>query len=401
MAQGRKTHPFAYWSRAKTIMPSEIRERPQPTPHPDTPRQPGSPPGGIERPREDSETAPDFVEHDESDYDSYFDDLDVQLSQSPAAPDPVLAADDSAAAKRPPSGKDPSLQLFLNPTENQPGTAEFFQGVGSRSDEISPPRAGLGARMRARITGLLGRSRASSSSVSDDEDPEPEARGAWISLVLLSYASAVTLGLVWMLWTGRAFHSAAPAATGASTQADEPASKTTEPTIREELPPIPSENVATIGQSIKLGQVEITPLSVQIAAVDLVSRVDPEAFHHDEANSLVLRFKLTNLSNENAIKPLSRSLVRDQSSPLDRSFVSTPGGGKIDLYPLAVESEWVILGQEFPVLKPGESSETLVASEPINEDRLPDQMTWRIRLRIGPYRTDMLAVRFSKAELSQ
>jgi hypothetical protein len=382
-------------------MPSEIRERPpQPTPHPDTPRQPGSPPGGKERPREDSETAPDF-EHDESVYDSYFDDLDVQLSKAAPEPDPALAADLTAAAKRPPSAKDPSIELFLNPTPNQPGTAEFFRGVGSRSDEISPPRVGAGARMLARFTGLFARSRSSSASSSDDEDAEPEARGAWMSLLLLSYASAVTLGLVWMLWTGRAFHSAAPSATSGSTHADDPASKTTEPAIREELPPIPSENLATIGQSIRLGQVEITPLSVQIAAVDLVSPVDPEAFHHDEANSLVLRFKLTNLSNEHAIKPLARSLVRDQSSALDRSFVSTPGGGKIDAYPLAVESEWGILGQEFPVLKPGESGETLVASAPVNEDRIPDQMTWRIRLRIGPYRSDMLAVRFSKAELSQ
>lgn len=381
-------------------MPSEIRERPQPTPHPDQPRQPGSPPGGRPRPREDSETAADF-EHDDSVYDSYFDDLDVQLSKAAAEPDPALAAFDTAGEKRPPSAIDPSIQLFLNPTQNQPGTAEFFRGVGSRSDEISPPPPGLAARILAHVTGLFARSRPGRVSSSDDLDPEPEAHGGWVSLILLSYASAVTLGLVWMLWTGRAFRSADTAAGGAATQADDPASRTTEPTIREELPPIPSENVAAIGQSIKLGQVEITPLSVQIAAVDLVSPVDPEAFHHDEANSLILRFKLTNLSDEHAIKPLSRHLVRDQSSAIDRSFLSTAGGEKIDLYPLAVESEWGIMGQEFPILKPGESGETLVASARIIEDRLPDQMTWRIRLRIGPYRTDMLAVRFSKSELSQ
>ena len=56
-----------------------------------------------------------------------------------------------------------------------------------------------------------------------------------------------------------------------------------------------------------------------------------------------------------------RSLIRDSASVHDRSFVALPDGRKIDFYPLAVESEWVILGQEFPVLKPGESVDTLVA----------------------------------------
>ena len=87
------------------------------------------------------------------------------------------------------------------------------------------------------------------------------------------------------------------------------------------------------------------------------------------------------------------------SQRLDRSFIATPDGGRIGLYPLAVESEWMILGQEFSVLKPGESVETLVASEPVVEDRLAETMTWRIRLRIGPYRTDMLGVRFNKSQM--
>ena len=43
------------------------------------------------------------------------------------------------------------------------------------------------------------------------------------------------------------------------------------------------------------------------------------------------------------------------------------------------------------MLEPGESVETLVASEPVTEDRLTGEMTWRVRLRIGPYRTDFWA----------
>ena len=57
------------------------------------------------------------------------------------------------------------------------------------------------------------------------------------------------------------------------------------------------------------------------------------------------------------------------------------------------------MGQEFTVLKPGESVETLIASEPGAADRLTDEMTWRVRLRIGPYRTDVLGVRFNKDDV--
>ena len=57
--------------------------------------------------------------------------------------------------------------------------------------------------------------------------------------------------------------------------------------------------------------------------------------------------------------------------------MASAGEEKIDLYPLAIESEWLILGQEFPVLKPGESVETLVASEPVSEDRFERLMTWQ------------------------
>jgi hypothetical protein len=52
-------------------------------------------------------------------------------------------------------------------------------------------------------------------------------------------------------------------------------------------------------------------------------------------------------------------------------------------------------------LKPGKSAETIIASELGAEDRLTSDMTWRVRLRIGPYKTDMIGVRFDKNELTR
>jgi hypothetical protein len=171
---------------------------------------------------------------------------------------------------------------------------------------------------------------------------------------------------------------------------------------REDLPAIPVENLTSVGKTIRIGDLEFTPLAVQLAQVDLVHRIDSAEFHHDETGSLVLRFRLANASKVDTLSPLARSLLRDDVSALDRTFVTTNAtGGNIRLYPLAVESEWLILGQEFPALKPGESAETLVASEPVTEDRLSEVMTWRLRLRTGTYRTDIIAVRFTRNEVSQ
>ena len=85
----------------------------------------------------------------------------------------------------------------------------------------------------------------------------------------------------------------------------------------------------------------------------------------------------------------------------DRSTIVTMPGKGINLFPLAVDSEWSIEGQSFSVLKPGETVETVIASEPGVADKLTDEMIWRIRLRIGTYRTDVLGVRFNKHEIEE
>jgi hypothetical protein len=227
----------------------------------------------------------------------------------------------------------------------------------------------------------------------------------WLSVLLLSYASAVTLGLAWILWTGRSFRPpeepGEPPAADSSRIGDERATKTPETPVAEVLPPIPPENVTVLGKAIRIGDVEIKPLWVTLTPVELVRSIDPPAYRHEDSSSLILRFKLTNHSKEHTFAPLARDLLRDQAAFRDRSFIASPDGGQISLFPLAVDSEWLVLGQEFPVLKPRESVETLVASEVVTEKRLPDQMTWRIRLRTGPYRTDILGVRFSRRDLSR
>ena len=220
-------------------------------------------------------------------------------------------------------------------------------------------------------------------------------------LLLLSYSSIVTLALTWMFWSGRLFRSAEAPPASSSAPAAEPVAKAPEPvTNPAALPAIPPDNVGELGRTIRIGELEVTPIAIVVAPVDLVRSIDPGDWRREEGDSLVLRLRLTNVSTDQVFAPLERAFVRDQSSPLDRSLITGSSGQSIGLYPLVNDSEWLIQGQEFPKLKPAESAETIIVTEPGAAGRLAGEMVWRVRLRIGAYRTDMVGVRFRSEDLS-
>jgi hypothetical protein len=150
---------------------------------------------------------------------------------------------------------------------------------------------------------------------------------------------------------------------------------------------------------IRIGGVEVTPIGIKVTRLDLVRSIEPIRRRREKLASLVLRLRLKNISKNDTFAPLELRFVREQASTLDRSMIATSPGQAINLFPLAVDSEWSIVGQKFTVLEPGKSVETLIASEPGAADRLTDLMTWHIRLRIAPYRTDVLGVRFNKDDV--
>jgi hypothetical protein len=202
-----------------------------------------------------------------------------------------------------------------------------------------------------------------------------------------------------VLWTGRSFRSAEAPATNVSQTEVESAPKIVNPAPVGVLPPLPAENLASLRNPIRIGAVEVTPMAIVVTRLDLVRSIDPADWRREKSASLVLSLKLKNISTDDTFAPLEPRFVREQTSTPDRSTIATSLGQGINLFPLAVDSEWSIVGQEFTVLMPGESVETLIASEPGTAGRLTDQMTWHVRLRIGQYRTDVLGVRFSKDDI--
>ena len=70
--------------------------------------------------------------------------------------------------------------------------------------------------------------------------------------------------------------------------------------------------------------------------------------------ALTLRLRLRNASTDAVFAPLDEAFLRDRATGRPDSFIETRRGDAIALFPLAVESEWSIVGQQFRDLKPGE-----------------------------------------------
>jgi hypothetical protein len=396
-------------------MPTETRGKPLPTPHPDQP-------GPIRAQSPAPKPKPQPPEPDDSgEYDSFADDVYMRLSQPLSEPDPALQSSSSTGDESSSPGENAPIASAPPGRKKQPRTSELFKALASGAGSVKPSKPGSeAASSRERKsrpapgegalppdpTGegsseeFVATRRDGQESTSDYDNQIAESRMTWVLLLLLSYASAVTLALFWVLWTGRTLRPALPPTTNTRQLNEESNAKSWDPAPSRPLPPIPRENHASPGETVRIGQLEITPLAIESAPVVLVRLVEPVRYRREDADSLMLRLKLTNISSDQAFAPLDRALIRGQNSALDGSQIACSDGETVALFPLAVDSEWVIEGQEFPVLKPGETVETLVASEAVTDDRLGAEMTWRVRLRFGPNRTDVLAVPFTKDDIS-
>jgi hypothetical protein len=153
-----------------------------------------------------------------------------------------------------------------------------------------------------------------------------------------------------------------------------------------------------MGEPLRLGDLEVTPMAVEAVSLELVGTVDPDR-RRRESNCLILRLRLVNHSRDRSFTPVDRFVVRDRDLRAFDPYITTSEGKHIRLFPLALDSEWSILGQSFPVLRPGESAETFIAAEPGSASHLADEMTWRVRLWTGVYRSDLLGVKISKSEV--
>jgi hypothetical protein len=164
------------------------------------------------------------------------------------------------------------------------------------------------------------------------------------------------------------------------------------------LPLIPANRRIRPGETCRVGDLEVKPLSLSRQSVELehVPGFLPPRFGGDDA--LTLRILVKSLSANESFAPMDREHVREPDRGVSESVIETSGESRIRNYPLSRESEWSIVGQSFATLSPGESTEIVLWSEPGCEKRMTERMLWRVPLRTGSTRVEWIGVEFSKAD---
>lgn len=216
---------------------------------------------------------------------------------------------------------------------------------------------------------------------------------AWGRLLLTSYASALTLALCWLVVTGRVKWGPG------SGKADHDSQTVATQDERSSLPTIPPDHLAQLGETMRVGNLEVTPLEIRADGVWLRNVTMQEGnFRKGGIDSYWLRLKLRNVSTMDEFAPLDAALLRatDQGG-LDALIVTETD--RVPMFPLAQTSEWVVDGEDFAALAPGEEREFVIASSPGTSRKASARMTWRMRVRVAPNQTELIGVEFMKSDV--
>jgi hypothetical protein len=240
--------------------------------------------------------------------------------------------------------------------------------------------------------------------VPEDDDEEWDDSLPWwcaprIVVLVASYASAVTLGLIWVLWSHRA------AREGPGVELDPFLSAETRAAAGHRAgqsrkfrppPPLPADRIAALGQPVRLRSLEVTPLEITAGTVILKREIRQREARRGGDDALMLKLRLKNVSGDEVFVPLDEGFLRTRAEGVRDSFIEVGPTQEIDMFPLAIASEWSIAGQEFRELNPGEWYETSVVSAPGAAGRIEPEttFTWRLRLRVDAENTtEILGIR--------
>ena len=379
-------------------------DHPHPTPNPDGPHTPtGEPDPALIAGQQAAASLS---------RDSGTDEIPLSFAHPGFVPDPFLestpleapGAESVESSEQTGRHAPPEPSLIAQPAA--PSGDSFAVGAPRSSDVTgpSPPEAPFLSALAVESpdpellpAGMINLDRqpppATAPRTTTEPETEEDVRVPWTTLMLLAYSTALTMLLTWLILTGRLGGSRAQAPAEESQNAAIPREIET-PVEAPPAPPIPPENTVDLGGTIRLGDLEATPLGIEADAVSLVRSIDSDESRRADSRSLILRIRFTNRSRDVSFRPIERAFLREQPSRRDRSEITTSNGKRIAMFSLAVDSEWVIQGQSFESVGPGESVETVVASEPGVLDRLTGEAIWRLRVRTGLFRSDMLGVRF-------
>jgi hypothetical protein len=321
--------------------------------------------------------------------------------QPRAGPGPVPGADHAAedaraAAPPPPASTELAIAaLGLDRAAREvAGPDDPFTLDSSTSEHAVPLRhasAGLaGSHPQANLSETAARQRPGMAA------PSRARPTTWGTVLLAAYAGFLTLVLTWLYASGRIVdrkNGAVALDRGGSAAAR---AHLNDPKV--ELADVPARLTTDLGSPVRVGEIEVTPIDVSSRRVSLRNVVDAEQRRREPAEALWLRLRVRNLSTKTRVTPIEPRFVRQPDQGIPETLIET-GDDPIYPYPLALASEWEIIGQEFPELGPGEEQELLIVSEPGVDHRIRPRMTWRVRIRTAADQTELIAIEFGRHEL--
>lgn len=222
----------------------------------------------------------------------------------------------------------------------------------------------------------------------------PGQPGGLLFILLLSYASAVTIALLYLLLTRGGGAAQRHQLEDLRDPADE------EGTVRiiQRSVELPLGHTLPLQGSQRFGNILVEPLRVTQGPIQFqhFSR-DTKKRQPPTPPVYKLWLRLTNVSKDQEIAPLDGLLLykralNSQGNVVANAFLCRVAdereGPIVFTYPASPASEWDMLGQDLGrVLKPGESLETFIPSDLEGLDRLEGDLVWRFQLRKGYART--------------
>lgn len=360
--------------------------------------------------------------------------LSASDSPEPAAENPPLFADEAAAGEDDPSGDsktitvaefnrtgggtlddDPVTEMFTapNPVLDSNENEEQFPDFDGPADE--PSASDIDALLDSANT---------KADVSEDrpplsEQPVPPAvtpirttagyrgqRGqvgavrsgvpvTWF-VILASYASAVTIVCLYLLFAGNYDSSQLE---NLKDPAEAPAEgETRSVTLYKTDLRMPPSHELRLGESRRYGNIVIEPLKVTRGPLEFVHFAGEERDSRPPSQPVLklwLRFK--NASDDQTIAPLDSVLlftnrVRDEQDYekfhanifVCRREEKKPDGRLLHVYDLNVNDRWDLKGQDLGrELQPGESLVTYIPTSEQGHEQLKGDLVWRVHFRKG------------------
>lgn len=215
------------------------------------------------------------------------------------------------------------------------------------------------------------------------------SRGVFIAV--LSYASAVTLALIYLL-----IRMSQPNPHQLESLPDLPPPESNAfHHIREDAQMAPHHTL-TIGESRRFGNVRVTPLQVTREPLQLVHYSDRGKSKATSSPVLKLWLEFENESADQTFCPLDLELMLrreyDQENPdrvISNNFVcrasdKVPGGRLVHVYPLNPQDQWDLkdhtAGQD---LRPGEKKIVYIPTAEDGVSDLSGDLVWRVHFRKG------------------